>query len=1316
MALVLADRIKETTTTAGAGTITLAGASTGYRSFATVGDGNTTYYTIAGQNTNEWEVGIGTYTAAGTTLSRTTVLSSSNAGSLVVFSAGTKDVFVTYPAGKSINQDAVGGVTINAPTSGAALSLTGSSGTASILTATRGSDTFYVTSGGGGANIGTSSSSTFNLYTNNTVRTQISADGNTTINAPTSGDALTVNGVGTYSINVAGAASANGAIVLRGNGLAAGSGLLIAQGSDTNSYITAQNNASLFIGTNNVSRVTVNSTGNVTINAPTSGFALTVSGQTQLNAAADDQVLQIRANSNPYVSFYQGATLAGYVQAAGSNFYLVQSTAGTMYFNTGGNNRLGIANTGGVTINTPTSGYALAVSGVTQLTAPSGAIAQYVYGSTPTVGGGQGMVNIGSNDAAAADAGGVLTFTANTTSGTNYPMAAIAGKYQTTGAGVYSGYLQFITTSSAGGPTERMRINASGNVTINAPTSGTALAVNGTCVFGSTIEVTNGSGSANAYLYLTGWNAGVAASAQVYSDYNGTINYAPAAGQNHYWRDGSLNIKMQMLAAGNVTINEPASGDSLTITSIGSSNKAIQANGQVRADFSGIGKSLVLTGTGSNLQINHDGTAAVKLFNSGGAVSITRNDGTTTALSVGSSGNVTIDAPTSGVALTLNNTSGNYWLSGGDGTSTFGAYSSSGVYMGTASNHALTFFTNGYTNQRMTIGSAGNVTINGPASGNTLAVGAPVAGSYALTAASATLGTAINNQEIVARFNTNTGNQDYLEISNYRGSAGVTWETAGYRIQQKVDATWMGYIQFNRNNNGGIALGAGLSSTTPASVPDRLVIGTNGNVTINAPTSGTALTVSSLSSNMALQLTGPTNFAQMQYIDGTVTAYSGIGAYAAASWNFGTASTHPSSWYTNGISRVTVSNAGAVTINAPASGGVALTVNGISGTHSTQIADSAGTIYNAGYLSIPPNSKTAAYTLTAVDVGKHISITTGGVTIPPSVFSSGDAVVVFNNSAGSQTITPGAGVSIYFNGTTVTSPTTVSIPARALMSILCVGANTFTVVSSIAGGGTGSPSGSSGQLQYNNAGSFGGSGLSYNNANGSFAFTAATAVDTLTLNSASGYVGLNIVGPAGGNGVIRLIGNNAGTTSGLFISQEGTSTGHAYITNQAANGDIRFSTNGAQRISISPYGYVTVAAPSSSGVALTVNGISGTHSTQIADSSATLYDAGYLGIPQNTKTATYTLARGDCGKHINITTVAANVNVFANTFVAGDAITIVNNTTGTQTIIQNTDVTLRLAGTSTTGTRTIATYGVATILCITGGTNPVFIVAGAGVT
>ena len=106
MAFVLNDRVKETTTTTGTGTINLGGAATGFETFvAGIGNSNVTYYCIAGQGTAEFEVGIGTVTdASPDTLSRTTILSSSNSDSAVDFSAGTKDVFCTLPASKTIRE------------------------------------------------------------------------------------------------------------------------------------------------------------------------------------------------------------------------------------------------------------------------------------------------------------------------------------------------------------------------------------------------------------------------------------------------------------------------------------------------------------------------------------------------------------------------------------------------------------------------------------------------------------------------------------------------------------------------------------------------------------------------------------------------------------------------------------------------------------------------------------------------------------------------------------------------------------------------------------------------------------------------------------------------------------------------------------------------------------------------------------------------------------------------------------------------------------------------------------------------------------
>ena len=113
MALVINDRVKETTTTTGTGAVSLAGAVTGFETFAAgVGNSNTTYYAIVHQTENEFEVGLGTLDGDSSDLTRTTVISSSNSDSAVDFAAGTKDVFCTIPASKLIFEDSNNDVTI----------------------------------------------------------------------------------------------------------------------------------------------------------------------------------------------------------------------------------------------------------------------------------------------------------------------------------------------------------------------------------------------------------------------------------------------------------------------------------------------------------------------------------------------------------------------------------------------------------------------------------------------------------------------------------------------------------------------------------------------------------------------------------------------------------------------------------------------------------------------------------------------------------------------------------------------------------------------------------------------------------------------------------------------------------------------------------------------------------------------------------------------------------------------------------------------------------------------------------------------------
>lgn len=103
MALVLADRVKETTTTTGTGDISLGGAETNFVAFGTaLSDADTTYYAIVDDVNADFEIGIGTYTSGTDTLSRDTILDSTNAGSAVNFGAGVKSIFITYPAEKSV--------------------------------------------------------------------------------------------------------------------------------------------------------------------------------------------------------------------------------------------------------------------------------------------------------------------------------------------------------------------------------------------------------------------------------------------------------------------------------------------------------------------------------------------------------------------------------------------------------------------------------------------------------------------------------------------------------------------------------------------------------------------------------------------------------------------------------------------------------------------------------------------------------------------------------------------------------------------------------------------------------------------------------------------------------------------------------------------------------------------------------------------------------------------------------------------------------------------------------------------------------------
>jgi len=124
----------------------------------------------------------------------------------------------------------------------------------------------------------------------------------------------------------------------------------------------------------------------------------------------------------------------------------------------------------------------------------------------------------------------------------------------------------------------------------------------------------------------------------------------------------------------------------------------------------------------------------------------------------------------------------------------------------------------------------------------------------------------------------------------------------------------------------------------------------------------------------------------------------------------------------------------------PSSTTVALAVNG----SAALTADTTGVSDSVGNLrTIPINSQTTGYTLVATDNGKFISITTGGVTVPASIFSAGQNVVIFNNSSSTQTITQGSSVTMTLAGSTTTGNR--SLASYGVATVLCTASNTFVI-------------------------------------------------------------------------------------------------------------------------------------------------------------------------------------------------------------------------------------------------------------------------------
>jgi hypothetical protein len=273
MAFAIADRVQETTTTNGTGTVVLAGAVTGYQSFAVIGNTNTTYYTIADQAGSNWEVGIGTYYSGNTSLARTTILASSNANAAVVFTSGIKSVFVTYPAEKAIYSDS-GNVTTITNFASSNVLITGGT-----------------ISGANFTGLGTMSTQNANAVTitGGTINSVAHTGGsinNMTIGATTANTGAFTTVTTTSPINVAyggtGVANLTAGYVVTGNNTS--SVVLIAPGTNGNvltsngtawySNASSGGGGSTGIGNSSILALNVNITANATVNAGVNGFSV----------------------------------------------------------------------------------------------------------------------------------------------------------------------------------------------------------------------------------------------------------------------------------------------------------------------------------------------------------------------------------------------------------------------------------------------------------------------------------------------------------------------------------------------------------------------------------------------------------------------------------------------------------------------------------------------------------------------------------------------------------------------------------------------------------------------------------------------------------------------------------------------------------------------------------------------------------------------------------------------------------------------------------------------------------------------------------
>lgn len=233
---------------------------------------------------------------------------------------------------------------------------------------------------------------------------------------------------------------------------------------------------------------------------------------------------------------------------------------------------------------------------------------------------------------------------------------------------------------------------------------------------------------------------------------------------------------------------------------------------------------------------------------------------------------------------------------------------------------------------------------------------------------------------------------------------------------------------------------------------NKLVNLTSGNIIVGS--AGNVPTAVALTGPIAISNAGATSIVAGSIVNAEIDSNAAIAFSKLAPLSSGAILVGNSSNVATAVvptGDVTISNTGVtaiasgVIVNADVNASAAIAGTKISPDFGAQAIATTGTISDGtgNVRQIPQNAKTATYTLIATDAGKHISITTGGVTIPASIFSTGDAITIYNNSASAQTITQGGSVTMRQGGTANTGNRTLA--GYGLATLLCVAANTFVI-------------------------------------------------------------------------------------------------------------------------------------------------------------------------------------------------------------------------------------------------------------------------------